>query len=29
MTEVYEPESMFFFKFKRACERFIMKFWKD
>ncbi|MBQ9902081.1 MAG: YqeG family HAD IIIA-type phosphatase [Clostridia bacterium] len=29
MTEVYEPEPMFFFKIKRACERFIMKFWKD
>ena len=29
MTEVYEPEPMLFFKFKRACERFIMKFWKD
>ena len=29
MTEVYEPETMLFFKFKRACERFVMKFWKD
>ncbi len=29
MTEVYEPESRAFFKFKRACERFIMKFWRD
>lgn len=29
LTEPYEPESMKFFKFKRACERFIMKFWKD
>ena len=29
MTEVYEPEPMIFFKFKRACERFIMKFWRD
>ena len=29
MTEVYEPEPMFFFKVKRACERFVMKFWKD
>lgn len=29
MTELYEPEPMLFFKFKRACERFIMKFWKD
>ena len=29
LTEPYELESMKFFKFKRACERFIMKFWKD
>lgn len=29
MTEIYEPEPMSFFKFKRACERFIMKFWRD
>ncbi len=29
MTEVYEPEPMVFFKVKRACERFVMKFWKD
>ena len=29
MTEMYEPETMVFFKVKRACERFIMKFWKD
>ena len=29
LTEPYEPESMTFFKFKRACERIIMKFWRD
>lgn len=29
MTRMYEPEGMAFFKFKRACERFIMKFWRD
>lgn len=29
MTEVYEPEPMPFFKFKRACERFIMQFWRE
>ena len=29
LTEPYELESMKFFKFKRACERFIMKFWRD
>ena len=28
LTEPYELESMKFFKFKRACERFIMKFWR-
>ena len=29
LTEPYELESMKFFKIKRACERFIMKFWRD
>ena len=29
MTEVYEPESMLLFKMKRACERFVMQFWRD
>lgn len=28
LTEPYELESMKFFKIKRACERFIMKFWR-
>lgn len=28
LTEPYELESMRFFKVKRACERFIMKFWR-
>ncbi len=28
LTEPYELEDMKFFKFKRACERFIMKFWR-
>ena len=29
LTEPYELESMKFFKIKRACERFIMKFWRE
>ncbi len=29
LTEPYELESMKFFRFKRACERFIMKFWRE
>lgn len=29
LTEPYELESMKFFKIKRACERFIMKLWRE
>ena len=29
LTEPYELEGLIFFKIKRACERFIMKFWRE